>query len=103
MMISCQLYSGAFVIFLGLVIAGLFSQPVSAFSEEELQKPNTTMRLNLAGNVGGNSNIFGSGNWDLYVGADQRSRAQFEIDNSYSSNLIIESKPVEIGRFRIRF
>ena len=102
-MISCQLYSGAFVIFLGLVIAGLFSQPVSAFSEEELQKPNTTMRLNLAGNVGGNSNIFGSGNWDLYVGADQRSRAQFEIDNSYSSNLIIESKPVEIGRFRIRF
>ena len=102
-MISRQLYSGAIVIFLGLVIAGLFSQPVSAFSEEELPKPNTTMRLNLAGNVGGNSNIFGSGNWDLYVGADQRSRTQFETYNSYSSNLIIESKPVEIGRFRIRF
>ena len=102
-MISRQLYSGAFVIFLSLVIAGLFSQPVSAFSEEELQKPNTTVRLNLAGHVGGSSDIFGSGNWDLYVGADQRSRTQFETDNLYAPNLIIESKPVEIGRFRIRF
>ena len=102
-MISRLLYSGAVFIFLGLVIAGLFSQPVLAFSEEELQNPNATMRLNLAGDVGGNPEIYGSGKWEFYVGSDEQNGTQFNLDNSYSSNLIIESDPVEIGRFRFRF
>ena len=102
-MTSKQIFAGAVVITLGLVIAGLFSQPASAFSEEELQKPNTTVRLNLADHADRNSGIFGRGDTDLYLGADQRDRTQIETDNLYSSNLIIESKPVQIGRFRFRF
>ena len=102
-MISRQLYAGAVVITLGLMIAGLFSQPASAFSEHELRKPDTTVRLNLAGDADPTSGIFGWGDTDLYLGVDQRDRTQIRTDNLYGSNLIIESKPVQIGRFRFRF
>lgn len=102
-MTSKLIFAGAAVITLGLVIAGLFSQPASAFSEHELRKLDTTVRLNLADDADPSSGIVGRGDMDLYLGADQRDRMRIETDNLYSSNLIIESKPVQIGRFRFRF
>ena len=102
-MIVRQLYAGAIVIFLSLVIIGLFNQPASAFSEEELHNPNTSLRLNLAGDADESPDFLGPREFDFHIGADKRQGRGFEIENLYSSNLNIESSPVEIGRFRLRF
>ncbi len=98
-----QLYFGAFVIFLGLVLSGLFSQPANAFAKEELESFNGTARLNIAGDAPGASDLFGPRELDFHIGSDQRNNRQFQTDTFYSRNLDLQDNPVEIGGIKLRF
>lgn len=102
-MTANRLYFGAFVIFLGLVLAGLFSQSASAFSREELASLNRTVRLNLAGDAPGTFDPFRPKEFDFRIGADQKYGQQFHPDTFYSRNMDLQANPVEIGGIKLRF
>ncbi len=100
---SRQLYFGAFAIFLGLVLAGLFSGSANAFSRDEKDALKTTVRLNIADNAQQTSDLLRPQEFELHIGADKHSPATLQADNFYLRNFDAQSNPVEIGGVKLRF
>jgi len=101
-MTNHQFYYGAFIIFLGLVLAGLLGQPAHAFTKKQLHEMNTTVRLNIA-NPSPSSNIFAPKEFDFHIGANQNYGQRLQPDNFYTKNLESKADPVEIGGIKLRF
>jgi|GEM_PF-5734770 len=101
-MTNHQFYYGAFIIFLGLVLAGLLGQPAHAFTKKQLHELNTTVRLNID-NPSKFSNLFAPKEFDFHIGANRDYRQRLQPDNFYTRNLESQDDPVEIGGIKLRF
>lgn len=97
-----NLFSGALLISMAMVVATIFSSSAGALSEEDVRALTGPISLNIAPG-GNNADLLSSRDLELYFGADRNTGMGIKIDNSYTSNLVDESEPAQIGRFRFQF
>jgi len=102
-MTSTQLYFGAIAIFLGLVLAVLFSQPAYAFSTKTTGTHQPIIRMQIAVDATDALNALSPKGFDFYIGIDPLNNRPFKADNFYPRNQDIHNNPVEIGSINMRF